>query len=903
MKMHFQIFTLCLGFVVLYLSAFASSHHCKIEGQFADCSHLRLLEVPSDLPDNITILNLSHNQLRRLPSSILSKYRQLQNLRAGYNVIPKLEEGLCKSLPFLQVLNLEHNQLSHLILPYFLYCANLTELYLQFNRVKEITAEPFKSLQKLEILDMSRNILVSAKLGSEQQLQNLQELVLSGNKLPLLKANDFAILKNSTLHHLDLSSNRLMKFEKDCFRIIGSLRGLWLENTVLTNLTEELVGQLSGTDITELSLRNTHLKISQTTFAGLQGTNLTSLDLSNNGINRLEDNSFKWLQYLEYLNMENNKVKRVTAHMFAGLMYLKSLNLKKCLTEQNSPTTGGSTIEAYSFQWLKSLEYLNLEDNTIVNIAPQTFTGLTSLKYLSLYNSSANLKIISNLTFMSLADSPLVVLNLTRTRISKLESGAFSSFRNLKKLDLGINSIYQPLTGEEFQGLDKIEEIYLSYNTELTLKSSSFDHVPTMKVLMLSRTKIVNLNQEPSPFHGLRNLTVLDLANNNLANLGRDVFSGLQNLQVLKLQHNNLARLWKKVYPGGPVLYLNPLKELWKLNLQSCGLDEIPGKAFQGLAKLVELDLSSNNLNILPQNIFNDLRSLSILRIPKNLVTSVDREIFESVFDNLTTLYMAFNPFDCTCESIAWFVSWLNKTNSSIPGLNNQYICNTPPKYHNNSVVTFDISPCKDRAPFETLSIISSSIVLIFMFTVLVVQFQGWRLEFYWNISVNRMFGFRETDRTEIKFDYDAYIIHAKHDSDWVEKNLIPLEESDQSGFQFCLEERDSEGGISELESIVSNITQSRKIIFVVTQELLKDPWCRRFKIHHAMQQVIEQSRDAMILIFVEDIPDYKLNHMLRIRRGMFKSHCILTWPAHREREAAFLQKLMIAIGSSNRVQ
>ncbi|XP_078071164.1 toll-like receptor 3 [Mustelus asterias] len=902
--MDFQAFALSFGFAMLYHGVMASVNQCKIKGLVADCSHLKLSNIPSDLPVNITVLNLSHNQLRALPVSILSTYSQLRTLSSGYNVITKIDENLCKALPFLRVLGLEHNQLSHLSVRYFSCCSNLTELHLQFNRIKEITGDPFKNLQNLTVLDVSHNKLVSGKLGTQPQLQSLQRLALSANKITQLKGGDFDFLKNTTLDQLDLSSNKLTEFDLHCFDYIGSLHVLIMDDVLLhPNTTDQLCQALSETDIVELSLRNTHLKVQNTTFVGLNKTNLTSLDLSNNRLTTLQDNSFEWLRNLEYLHLENNSIGHITRKTFAGLGNLKSLNLKKGLKGQNVRTEAESLIDDYSFQGLKNLVQLNLEGNSIAGIRAHTFSGLTSLQYLSLYNCLVDLKTISNETFVSLAESPLVNLNLTKTKISKLHGGAFSWFKSLKKLDIGLNSIAQTLTGEEFRGLGEVEEIYLSYNTKLALTPSSFVHVPSMKTLMLSKSNIVSLNFQPSPFDPLRNLTVLDLSNNNLANLDKDVFRELQQLRVLKLQHNNLARLWKSINPGGPVLYLSRMKELQILDLQTNGLDELPEKAFQGLYKLSVLDLSLNNLNFLPDGVFNDLRSLKLLHLQKDLITSVEKGVFSQVFNNLTALYMGLNPFDCTCESIFWFVTWLNKTNCSIPHLNSQYICNTPPSYHNRTVISFDISSCKDAAPFEGAFIICSSAILGFIFTVLLVQFQGWRFEFYWNVSVNRVFGFKEIDHQEVQFEYDAYIIHAKNDADWVNDYLLPLEQHDQTVFQFCLEERDSEVGISELESIVNSISQSRKIIFVMTHELLKDPWCRRFKVHQAMQQAILQSRDAIILIFLQDIPDYKLHQMLCLRRGMFKSHCILSWPVHQERIPAFHQKLKIALGSSNQVQ
>lgn len=189
--------------------------------------------------------------------------------------------------------------------------------------------------------------------------------------------------------------------------------------------------------------------------------------------------------------------------------------------------------------------------------------------------------------------------------------------------------------------------------------------------------------------------------------------------------------------------------------------------------------------------------------------------------------------------------------------------------------------------------------LLVFILMVLLIHIEGWRISFYWNVSVHRILGFKEIDTQAEQFEYTAYIIHAHKDRDWVWEHFSPMEEQDQS-LKFCLEERDFEAGVLGLEAIVNSIKRSRKIIFVITHHLLKDPLCRRFKVHHAVQQAIEQNLDSIILIFLQNIPDYKLNHALCLRRGMFKSHCILNWPVQKERINAFHHKLQVALGSRN---
>lgn len=79
--------------------------------------------------------------------------------------------------------------------------------------------------------------------------------------------------------------------------------------------------------------------------------------------------------------------------------------------------------------------------------------------------------------------------------------------------------------------------------------------------------------------------------------------------------------------------------------------------------------------------------------------------------------------------------------------------------------------------------------------------------------------------------------------------------------------------------------------------------FCFSFKVYHALQQAIEQSRDSIILIFLHEIQDYKLYHALHLRRGMFRSRCILNWPAQKERVSAFHQQLVMALKSNSKKQ
>ena len=136
-----------LGLLPFWMLCASSAHRCAVRREVADCSHLKLTQIPDDLPANITVLNLTHNQLKKLPPANFTRYSQLAILDAGFNSISKLEPELCQKLPLLEILNIQHNELSQVSDKTFIFCVNLTELHLRSNSIQKIQNNPFKNLK------------------------------------------------------------------------------------------------------------------------------------------------------------------------------------------------------------------------------------------------------------------------------------------------------------------------------------------------------------------------------------------------------------------------------------------------------------------------------------------------------------------------------------------------------------------------------------------------------------------------------------------------------------------------------------------------------------------------------------------------------------------------------------
>ena len=216
-----------------------------------------------------------------------------------------------------------------------------------------------------------------------------------------------------------------------------------MDECSLAAQTTKLCTELSYTAIHTLSLQKTNLiKLTNITFKGLDKTNLTILDLSSNKMSGIEKGAFQWLLTLEILHLEHNNLKHLTKDTFVGLKSLKKLNLRSALVK--TPSSSTPIIDDFTFSPLVALETLILESTALRSITENMFTGLTSLQYIYFgWCSCVSLKSLQKNTFVSLAASPLRLVNLTATSITRIEPGAFSAFPNLTTLLLDFNFIRQ----------------------------------------------------------------------------------------------------------------------------------------------------------------------------------------------------------------------------------------------------------------------------------------------------------------------------------------------------------------------------------------------------------------------------------------------------------------------------
>ncbi|TSN30214.1 Leucine-rich alpha-2-glycoprotein [Bagarius yarrelli] len=129
----------------------------------------RITSVDADwLPfnSNLTWLDLSGNNLKKIPSALLERLSRLETLHLSQNFLETVPAESLHSLRALERLHLEENKLQSLDAKAFSHNSNLTVLFLQKNKLQTLPATVFHRLHRLQYLDLSENQLTFLTPGT-----------------------------------------------------------------------------------------------------------------------------------------------------------------------------------------------------------------------------------------------------------------------------------------------------------------------------------------------------------------------------------------------------------------------------------------------------------------------------------------------------------------------------------------------------------------------------------------------------------------------------------------------------------------------------------------------------------------------------------------------------------------
>ncbi|KAK3087506.1 hypothetical protein FSP39_006767 [Pinctada imbricata] len=403
----------------------------------------------------------------------------------------------------------------------FLICVS-SNVVTEIGGVKEHTkachCEP-KDTEKttwLECSDVDQYFRITEKDTANCSHYKPNHLVIIDSDIPTLTAEFFGIIAFDQFNVVSFSSCGIRNITANAFSNFTRLKSLILEDNELTeNTLTESLKSITNLKIKTLNLdRNNFTIIKNETFLSL-GSHITSLQLSDCGIEYIETDFLRWLPNLKKISLNNNALHEMNFLAIQNdkcrlhdvqIMYNSISNLDLFQRESTKPC-------------IQSIESLSLTGNPVASLAP--------------VNSLRNLRLLYAQSIPCNVKSKFPVFNASLT-VLYLDGSNFSCWRK-----------------DMFSRLKKFEF--------LSLKGTNFAHAPlNFTIQLFSELNVETLILKNAglriiPDHMFRNITSLknlDLSDNSISSWSTNAFSGPQLLVSVSLNNNNISVIAKNSLPS-----------------------------------------------------------------------------------------------------------------------------------------------------------------------------------------------------------------------------------------------------------------------------------------------------------------------------------------------------------------
>ena len=866
-------------------------------------------------------LDLFANSISNLQAGVFNNLNNLQMLNIDLNHISVVDENAFDGLLNLLTLSLYSNDISFISNKTFNSLSKLTTIDLNYNHISVISDVTFHSQSRLNRLELQGNPLVSLHGFPFHSLTSLQTLTLHHN-LSNLHATSFTGLEN--LQDLQLSFPDGSDNMTDTpLRLLSSLKTLYIYDYVYNcNTFGKLFIGLHNLQFLHINVggycpdivfcssykghsiykngshtcsKNVPLKSLRFDRESAYSTSLPAFNALHN-LTNLELDNVKMSEAIDSLNGLKSPLQNLTMSDWEGDL-LVSINSStfaswgawKASLQLLSLSVHEIWLDGSPFKWFTDLKELSIDvfQVTKLTLSANTFEGLTSLQKLTLDTFTIPASVFSvlssynTLTTLHLAQNHLsgeidelweqlcTISTLENIDLSwtHIDASLFTfphlscSQQSLKKLSIANqkgNIVYSQKIFELTPQLESLDAralwIIFEYNCtgprllNLILSESYMEYddiemnFPLLKVLALSK---LNTQYTTPDFPGLLKifkapkLEWLDLSQNDITNINNDLHMYIGNL-----------------------------------------------------SNLVHLDLAYNKLTSLSN--FHHLRKMTEMWFDNNLITVVPKEVLQqSNHPSMSELDLSNNPFQCDCNVEA-FRNWiLSDDTVHLKGVRS-YKCSSPDSQKGFSI-TQVILDCK--IPIWKYALSGATCAIVLLITIILMVHYRWHIKYRFFLLLNRRrpqqhflldnINCIDDDETGI-LQYDAYVPYHIDDEDWVDEVLLPNIEEGEEPFRLCLRRRDIRAGRPIFNELSLHIQRSRKILVILSPRFVEDNWCY-FELNMAHHRVLEENRNVMIIIILEEVPDDKMTLLLR---QLFCRVEYLKWPADEHGQNLFWRRL-----------
>lgn len=800
---------------------------------------------------------------------------------------------------------------------------NLTRLRLEVLRLHsmEITTMEmglFQSFKSLKIIDISYNPELSSdtlKEAFRNISQGFQTFNMTSSRLDTVP-DMFKYLVDTNFTSLVLAYNPLYHFKADVVKGLH-LKILDLSYSEFGNLT--IICPAISTPLLptleNLQLRSTKIKTLPknvlSCFPSLQKVNFDNTPF---GFFPTFCHNYQHVtNHLETLYLANT---RISGHI-CSKHFLCLKNLRHIKLDKNPITNFPHFCNSKGFSNVPKLYRLRLQFTSITIFHNDSLKCLPSLKSLDLKNNLFK----SLPTFCrenNTSYTPkLKELFLQNTSITNLKGFKFGCLPNLEKLDLRYNFFRQVPSfcdGSNHSTNPLLHDLNLSNTKIKYIFNDSFLCLPSLRKLYLKNTEITRLDD--NIFSSLGSLTYLEIGDSpSLTGISKYAFN-IASLLTMKFTYNNFDFERKKYFPKylfkscanvttldlsgnhfstGPTAEetLKPLTKLVTLILTNNRMDTIHEYTFRSSKTLKEIHLNQNKLIGWKKNVFQNLSNLQHLNMADNKIAVFNKtSVPTNILNHLTTLNLAYNPFDCGCDLI-WFKKWSLQTNVTLLLFPNKYSCQTPASMLRQPITSLQLTKddCTEKHPWIIYIAAASagSFLLFLTFTLITVQLPTIKNYIYY-FRLKRI-GYVKLINDQ-DYRYDAYVVYCEADEKWVIRTLVPKLESE--GLQLCIPDREFRVGADRCGEIESAFQESKKILVILSNDFAKNEWCL-WQEHLVEERLRQRGNSSVVFVLYKNISS---KNMISSLHRTMKNQSIVTWHEGGAREKMFWKVVILAVQS-----
>ena len=673
---------------------------------------------------SLKLLDLSNNRIEKIEDPFFQGQIKLDSLLLGENNLENITSRALQNFEYTNFTSLSGNPIRRIeadafadtkiknldVSNCFIHSLSkhsfrgleksLEALDVSGNRIKSLPEDIFSDFDLVKSLRLNDNMLkLSPNVSFNGFRYTIKDLNLRGEDMHYVPLKEIGIMRNlrtlgissvknygsvtrkqfedfsPSLEELNLVDSDITSLHRHAFKHVPSVSSLDLSNNRLEHVDDDAFREV-GNALRYLRMSNSlyFTRLPNIAFHSLTG--LVTLDLSNNHIRRVPLDSFHKMNGLQFLYLQDNEIstfKRGTFHSQANpKLRILDLSFNRI-----------SKVEYDTFRF-PELQTLLLSDNMISVIGPMSFVEMTKLTTLSLEGNK--IKELPDVTFQNLHH--LKQLNLAWNSMESINFASFDSTGTLSHLsvDLSHNNLQALRVNRSnaYPTRSNIMKLDLSHNNISMIEVTFFEPVMNdLKILNLSMNFVREIT--PDDIGQLRRLRCLDMSHNKVENIEITTFMAARKLQSVFLQDNNLTEV-------NPSLF-NSQKHLQEVDFSSNKFESLPEQLFQRTSleifkasgnRLTEipikalnpvqstlryLDLSGNLITTISDSQLNQIQLLVYLDLSYNSISVIDTEAFCCV-PNLEHLNLAGNPLHrldpLIFHGVRNHLQYLNVANSSL---------------------------------------------------------------------------------------------------------------------------------------------------------------------------------------------------------------------------------------------